>query len=311
MTASAASPSVPADTALAEFLRGIERRGLVLAEAQCGDHVCAQTAMIATKIALSERAASLQPTQWPPLFWQLLLAQPTLRIPAEPDAEDALLRLGAGPRAALLLRLVAGLDQARGAEALRVSQEAYRQTLSRALDSLRAQGIDEAKLLGMRDRLQGLVRHAPESSRHVAPGPVAMSHDPKAQRQAPRVKRSIKVALRVSLALLLAALATTFFWQPGFLKSHTVSVKGFESLRGQAPAMTLSAATTALSGADFDLLSDPQGERIARDMDLYAWYAANSNADTTSPHPATSLPETTMPETSDPDADATESSSAQ
>jgi len=128
-------------------------------------------------------------------------------------------------------------------------------------------------------------------------------------RRGPRWLRS---SLIVLLLLLLAMLAGSFFWQPAFLGSGASSWHGFEALRAQAPAATLSPTATLLGGADFELLDDPEGERIARDLDLYAWYATNPNASgTTASPPAASLPEETAPETPAPDADSPEGTGAQ
>ena len=96
----------------------------------------------------------------------------------------------------------------------------------------------------------------------------------------------------------------SFFWQPAFLKSGVMSPNGIETLREHKPAEVLPATANLVSGADFDLLADPQGASMARDLDLYAWYAATANAPAASPNSAAPLPETTLPETSAPDADA-------
>jgi hypothetical protein len=118
--------------------------------------------------------------------------------------------------------------------------------------------------------------------------------------------------LIVLLVLLLAMLVSSFFWQPAFLATDSASTHGFETLHAQAPAATLSATATAIGGADFELLDDPEGERIARDLDLYAWYATNPNATGPSANPPpASLPEDTAPETTAPDTDSPEGTGAQ
>ncbi len=302
--------SAQAEAALVAFLRGIERRGLVLAEAQCGDPRRAQAAIAATRIEFRAHAASLPLVRWPALFWQLLLAQPTLRIHSPQASRDALSQLSAGRRAVLLLRLVAGLDQAHGAEVLRVSPAAYRHALYSALLVLQEQGFDEAAVRGLRDRLQQTVKPAPanQPTETARPG-VAFRVD--AAREAVPSQSAqpwLRPMLMVLLTMLLATFAVTFFWQPAFLRNGTLLANRFEMLRAPAPAATLSATATALAGADFELLNDPAGERIARDLDLYAWYAASSNAPAASPNPGSPapapLPESTLPETSAPDAEA-------
>src|SRR5690348_15707040 len=89
-----------------------------------------------------------------------------------------------------------------------------------------------------------------------------------------RVRRGpswLRSSLIVLLVLLLAMLAGSFFWQPAFLGNGATFLHGFEALHGQAPAASLSATAAALGGADFELLDDPEGDRIARNLDLYAW----------------------------------------
>jgi hypothetical protein len=128
-------------------------------------------------------------------------------------------------------------------------------------------------------------------------------------RRGPRWLRS---SLIVLLILMLATLAGSYFWQPAFLRTDASSPYGFNALHAQAPAATLSATEAALGGADFELLDDPEGERIARDLDLYAWYATNPNASGTNSNlPPASLPEETAPETPAPDTDSPEGTGAQ
>jgi len=132
---------------------------------------------------------------------------------------------------------------------------------------------------------------------------------PGCARRGPRWLRYSLIAL---LILLLAALVGSFFWKPAFLGIDTSSSHGFEALRAREPATTLSPTAAALGGADFELLDDPDGERIARDLDLYAWYAMGANAPGTNANPPPAPPpESTLPETPAPDADSMEGTSAQ
>jgi hypothetical protein len=322
MIASAAR-SAQDESALAVFLRGIERRGFVLAEAQCTDAVLAQAAVIASKAAFHEQAASVPSTQWPSLFWQLLLAQPALLAPSVSDSPDPLSRLDAGPRVALLLRMVAELDQAHGAEVLRVSPATYRHALTGALQRLESHGVRDAQLRVTRDRLRQRIMQAPGIARHLTPVPVAATReldstihgsttDPHASRLShwlrPALIRPVLIGLTT---LLLVALIATFFWQSAFRRHGSISANGLETLGALTPAATLSPTATAFAGSDFDLLADPQGERVARDLDLYAWYAANSAGHATSQGSPPPLPEASGPETSAPEADASEGGSAQ
>ncbi len=297
MTDIATHPA-PGEAALTAFLRGIERRGFVLAEAQCGDPARAQAAIDAATRAFRAEAAQLPLARWPAFFWQRLLAQPVLRELAKSSAEQPLAHLSAGPRAALLLRLVAGLDQAHGAEVLRVSPEAYRHALYRALRELHAQGIDDTTLRGLRERLQSRAKQLPDPTHRMPPTPIAI----RAVATAPiaaRAPRWLRRVLQAMLALGLLALATSFVWKG----ASPSAANRIETLRAQTPAAILSETAVVLASPDFGWLDDPDGARVARDLDLYAWYAAGPNAAEPDPNAPAPLPESSAPETSAPDAE--------
>ena len=136
MTTDTASPLSSAG-APAAFLRGVERRAAVLAELQCGDAQRGDGAVAATIRAFAGSAGAAPMPTWPVRFWSLLLAAPDLRRPPD-DARwtppwRPLASLGNGPRAALLLRLVGGLEMDDAAAALGVSVDAYRAALQRAI----------------------------------------------------------------------------------------------------------------------------------------------------------------------------------
>ena len=280
------------EPALVAFLRGIERRGFVLAEAQCGDPVRAQAAIEAATRAFRADAGAVPLASWPALFWQRLLAQPVLRESVKTPLDPLLGRLSAGPRAALLLRLVAGLDPAHGAEVLRVSSDAYRQALYRALQELHAQGVSDADLRVFRERLQSRAKRLPDpAQRSPSAVPVLRPEPPPVERD----RRWLRRALVGLLALALLAFAGTYLINP-WKRSDANAVTA------QAPAATLSATADLLASPDFAWLDDPEGARLSRDLDLYAWYAAGADAATPQQSPA-SLPESATPETSAPDAE--------
>ena len=86
----------------------------MLAELQCGDAAIGDAALAAAMRRFRVDAAALAMADWPGRFWGLLLAEPALRrhgtLTVELEVTDRLARLGSGPRAALLLRLAAGLE---------------------------------------------------------------------------------------------------------------------------------------------------------------------------------------------------------
>jgi hypothetical protein len=300
MTTSSSFPAL-AIAARAAFLRGIEHRGVVLAQAQCDGADGARAAMAATERAFHQQAAAIPASQWPSLFWELLLEQPTMRAELVADPRNPFSQLGAGPRAALLLRLVAGLDQLQGADVLHVPVATYRHALYRALEILRSRGMDESALQLVRDSLQRDAKPAHAAAVSVATPVNAADDEPEMRSGA---VRWIRPGLIVVAGVLLLTFVGSFFWLPEFLKTGGASPDGFQTLRAHAPAATISAAASAISNPDFEQLTDPQGERIARDLDLYAWFAATSNTPVTSAIAGAPLPETTLPETAAPEADA-------
>jgi hypothetical protein len=132
------SLNVPADVpaALSAFLRGVERRGVLLAELQCGRRETGEIALAASLRAFRQYASEQPMAQWPRGFWSLLAAAPPLRQ-AHPEARwpqelDWLADLSDADRMALLLRLAAGLDEDDAAAAMGLDQAGYRAALTRA-----------------------------------------------------------------------------------------------------------------------------------------------------------------------------------
>ena len=80
---SAAAPvsRLAAPAALAAFLRGVERRGAVLAELQAGDAAAGDAALAAAMAGFRAAAADLPMADWPRAFWTRLLAQPAAAAP--------------------------------------------------------------------------------------------------------------------------------------------------------------------------------------------------------------------------------------
>src|SRR5690554_5811738 len=215
-----------ASAALSAFLRGIERRGAVFAHLQAGDDGAGMAALAATMAAFRAAAARTAFGDWPRRFWSTLLATPELREPGPgarwPAGFEALARVGRGPRAALLLRLVAHIPEADAAAVLGVSRPTYRMALRRALPRDADGGADETawRLLGdaaqqaVRDlppeRLSELarVREAALQGVRWAPAP-AVDADPPAQRP-----RWLGPALAAVVIATVAALAATAMLEP-------------------------------------------------------------------------------------------------
>ncbi|TCZ80596.1 hypothetical protein EYQ95_24445, partial [Lysobacter sp. N42] len=68
-----------APPALAAFLKGVERRGALLAELLAGEAGIGDAALTRAMAAFRPQALEHPMADWPRLFWAALLAQPALR----------------------------------------------------------------------------------------------------------------------------------------------------------------------------------------------------------------------------------------
>lgn len=306
---SSRSDSAPAPAALAAFLRGCERRGAVFAELQCGDADRGDVALAAALRAFRGKASALPMADWPVRFWSLLAATPQLRVDG-PSARwaggfAALARPAAADRAALLLRLAGGLQEAEAAAALGLDDGAYRDALARACprDSLGHpdagawRALAEAIQQHLRelpdDRLATLARlreDALAGIRIVPPAPQAL---PATMLPAPRRWPWIVV---IVVLLLAAAGAGLWWWRGAPLGAATSSPTAVplpdEGVVALPPDPVITAeplpASDAPAGladevaddahADFALLADPEGDALAREADFLAWYVAGAGA---------------------------------
>ncbi|WP_053069739.1 hypothetical protein [Xanthomonas sp. NCPPB 1128] len=166
MTATSPTDGVAAPPALAAFLRGIERRAAVLADLQSGRAERGMPALAAAMRAFRSHAAALPMADWPLRFWKLLGAVPTLR---QADAAEGawpaplahLRTLQPADRLALLLRIVAGLDEPLAAQVLQLSTEDYQQALARACPRDAAGRPDAAGWRALADAAQQCLRDLP------------------------------------------------------------------------------------------------------------------------------------------------------
>lgn len=259
----------PASSALSAFLRGIERRAFVFAEVQCGDADQAEAAVARAMRAFRGVAAVSPLSAWPAGFWALLMAQAELSEGRSQVPE--LVALGSGPRAALLLRIVAGLDFPHAAQVLGVSEATYRFALQRALQQLGEGGVSYAALGVLRERLHRQVKTLTEERTgslaalrlrvlQDQPDPVPVPAAP-----SPWPRR----LLWTVLALLALAFAATWLLPD---RAAPVSTEP-ESL----PAEPVAAAPTEpdpVTHPDFDLLAAPADEALAAELALLSWVAS-------------------------------------
>lgn len=280
MTTTPPSPSSASASALTAFVHGIEARAWVLALSQCGDPKRATVALQAALHAFVVRAQQLPLAQWPLQFWSGLLQQPAML--AQPRPGLPLAQLACGPRAALLLRLIAGLDISHAAQALGVSLASYEAALAKALAD---PGLDAAAIQALREELHRQIQQLPEWRRQALTAlreselqalPAPAGSPPRGRRWRPPSR------LEAALALLLLALAATFFWPvksmiaPG--QSEALPVEPVAA----PPTLT---DTVIVTHPDYAQLADPEQARIAEQLPFLSWLAA-ATVPTSSAEPA-------------------------
>lgn len=273
-------PPIPAPASLQAFLRGIERRAFVLLLSQCGDGDAACAALAGALPAFLDEARTLPLAHWPLRFWAALLRQPAL-LRGE-RVETSLAVLGAGPRAALLLRLVAGLDAAHAAQALGVSEAAHAHALATALRDLQAQQLDEAALrvqlherwrrLGDRELAAIASIRAQALAAMATPGPAVALSRPNQRRQ------WLRLAAAGGLVLLALVFAASFWWP---LPPPQISYRA-EPLPVEPVSRVVESEIAALlTDPDYEWLALPPPERVlADDLALQSWWAAGAATDT-------------------------------
>lgn len=281
-----------APSAVAAFLRGIERRGALFATLQCGDAARADQALAQALRVFGEGAPALPFPQWPRLFWRALLAAPSLRAGADtatwPPGFAPLAACGSGPRAALLLRLVAGLPDADAASVLGIAPATYRMALQQALprgadgsadpDAWRA--LDAAVQDALRalpaERLAHLarLRQAAAQGRRpdlIGPAPVVAQAPVPAQASPRALLRGV---LWVGVVLCALALAATFAWPWGQGDGGDPQVRIRPLPPAQAPAQRYDRASALLTEPDFELVAAEASNAMPDDPGFLAWVAA-------------------------------------
>lgn len=259
----AAAPA--STTAIAAFLRGVGRRAVVYAELQgAGD---ADIAVAAAVRLFRNVAPSLDLPRWPHAFWSGLVNAPALRG-AGPDAPEWA-RIPAASRAALLLRLAAGLDDSEAARVLGVDVPVYQQALQRALAAAR---VDAAAL-----QAQLQQRIAAVSAERVERLTLARAADAPAARGRANPQRRPLLALLWSLLLLcVAGFAMTFRWplEPQADEAAQAGPWGAPLPPAAAPASRFDPEAARIVHRDFALLVDADAAPFVRDLEFYSWLAA-------------------------------------
>lgn len=245
------------------FRRGIDRRAYVLARAQCGDTHLLQSALEGVDDAFNAEYAGLPISQWPIRFWTLLLSRKELAQGHSPW--PALASISHGPRAALLLRLVAGLDFPHAAQVLNISESTYRFALERGLEQLHAAGFNFEELERLRDGFFDEVRQLPadiikpqQIPEATAPELIPVIHD------SPKIGKSIH--WRWWVLLLVIILSTLGWWWRGSGEADVVDAK----------PIALTDIQNAVIHPDYDVIANPDIQRQAEDLAFLSWIAAGA-----------------------------------
>lgn len=275
------NPTPRPSSAVAAFLRGIQRRAILLAWLQAGDRGAAGPAADAAARRFASLAAGLPMEQWPVRYWGLLVDHPALRAPLPgahwPSRLSWLGDLSNGPRAVLLLRLVAGLEPAEVAAALEVppaaAHAALRDALPRQADGSHDPLAWQARQEAVREALDAL----PPAEAPVRP-PASATSDPVRAPGPGRVRRTRWLWAGVAACAL--ALAASFLPLPLRAPSDD-GAPADAALAERAPLPPSQAAAAPLQ-PDLVLLAHPDLEQLANAADakvveelgLHAWYAA-------------------------------------
>ncbi|WP_206862511.1 sigma factor-like helix-turn-helix DNA-binding protein [Lysobacter changpingensis] len=298
MSVPSASPRPSGAPALSAFLRGIERRGAVLAELQAGDATAGDSALADAMRQFRPEAGSLPMAEWPRRFWSLLLAQPRLQhrtaVAIAVEATDRLGELGSGPRAALLLRVAAGLSEEEAAEVLGVGLPSYRLALQRALPHHADGRADPLAWQQLREQIHRRIKTLPpdrlvrlSSARETVLRGETGATAPRADATPASRPRWLMPLLWGLLALCVAGLAATFLpigsTVDGVGGSRRIEVQPLPE--ADSPASGFGEETAMITHRDFALLADPQGEAAAQDLEFNSWLAAQQAAGVTAPAP--------------------------
>lgn len=261
--------------ALTAFVHGIEPRAWVFALSQCGDADTALRVLEATLRDFAAAAQTLPLAHWPLQFWTSLLRQPAMATPLAPGQPFA--RFGPGPRAALLLRLIAGLDFGHAAQALGVTPVAYEAALRQALAHPE---LDDARMQALREHLHEQIHQLPAERRLAlaALRDKILGAQPLPAPAAPAPGLGPAAAgvlsrrwLWAALAGLLMLLAACFLWPLRALIAPGHSEPLPAELVAAPPSLS---DTVIVTHPDYEQVANPADAQLARQLPLLSWLAA-------------------------------------
>lgn len=263
--APAPDPALAQPAALAAFLRGVDRRAAVFAELQTGSPSVGDAALTRAMAVFRETAVDAPMADWPRLFWTSLLAQPALRT-ARDGAHLGLPPSSPAVRAALLLRVVAGLDEATAADVMGVVPEVQREAVIRALPKLADGGPDAAAWTRLQREAQQRIRDLPADRAlelaRIREGALA---GPTERFFPPRRDRRVRWIAGLAAAIVVALVGTRFLGGAG----DTVRIAPLPG--AGEPASRYAREAGLIAHPDFEQLADPDGARLAHDAAFLSW----------------------------------------
>lgn len=296
------SAPVPSPPAIAAFVRGVDQRARLLATVQAGAITPAERAMAVVARVFASEASQWPIAQWPQQYWRLLLATPHLRQPGASEAGlplQGVSRLPPTQRAAVLLQLVAELDDVTAATALGTSVASYQDAIRAGLplDALGKPDLDVWR--AWRATVQRELAKAPPAPATLVrglrtePGSARnnRTHDgsePASKASADDINDDNIDAddgahrharwLWLAVAVCVLAFAGTFFLHPAgraVLQRWTANIKVEPLAAADAPKARFDAGDIALH-PDRALLEAPEEEAHASQLALLSWLAVNS-----------------------------------
>ena len=287
------TPTPPQSTAIAAFLRGVERRAWLLARAQSGQPVAAQRALAVTQQVFVSDAEQWPIAQWPLQYWRLLLSVPAMGQATDTATDTplpAIAQLPPAIRAAVLLHLVVCLDETEAAAALDCEVASYQQRIRDALPRDAHGQPDIAVWRQWRDAVQQALEApdlvtptqaaaTPQASLQTPPPqatPTAASAPSTAAGSAnppPHPHRHLLRWLWLGVALGLLALVATFFLHPRgrVLWNEWHNRVRVEALPAAAAPKARFDPSDAANDPDRALFAAPQELALATDLPLLAW----------------------------------------
>ncbi|WP_240095418.1 DUF3106 domain-containing protein [Thermomonas flagellata] len=266
----AAPPSHAA--AVAAFLRGQQRRAQVLAAVQAGTAEAAGASLEAVARVFAGEAAARPLADWPVLYWQLLLGLPAMRhsVP-EPAASPlpALSALAPGVRAAVLLQLLGGLDEAGIGAVLGVPAPTWQDWIRNALPT----AADGQPDVAVWRAWQAALRQAQEAAATPpAPPPSAPVPAAAPAHMRPAARAGARRGWRLAGAALLLAVAAAAAWW--WLAAPRGGIARTPLPPAEAPKARY-AADDPGSEPDRALLEVPSELALAERLPLLAWLEAS------------------------------------